>query len=101
MLRRGGGSRRRGGGLEATVTIVQLGLGGDMTLPMQALTAKEILLKGSFRFHEEFAEAVAMMQTGRIDVRPLVTHVMPLADAVQAFQTAGDRTKAIKVQLNF
>ena len=87
--------------LKPRSTIVQLGLGGDMTLPMQALTAKEISLKGSFRFHEEFAEAVAMMQAGRIDVRPLVTHVMPLADAVQAFETAGDRTQAIKVQLSF
>ncbi|MEM1234131.1 MAG: L-idonate 5-dehydrogenase [Pseudomonadota bacterium] len=87
--------------LKPRATLVQLGLGGDMTLPMQAMTAKEIILKGSFRFHGEFAEAVMMMQAGRIDVSPLVTHVMPLADAVAAFETAGDRTQAIKVQLAF
>jgi L-idonate 5-dehydrogenase len=35
--------------------ILQLGLGGDMTLPMMAITAKELDLRGSFRFHAEFA----------------------------------------------
>ena len=30
--------------------VVQLGLGGDMTLPMMALTGKELQLRGSFRF---------------------------------------------------
>lgn len=87
--------------LKPRATIVQLGLGGDMTLPVQAMTAKEITLKGSFRFHAEFAEALAMMQAGRIDVAPLVTHVMPLTEAVEAFEIASDRTQAIKVQLSF
>ena len=41
--------------------IVQLGLGGDMTLPVQALTAKELQLRGSFRFHEEFFIGVTLM----------------------------------------
>ena len=50
--------------------VVQLGLGGDMSLPVQALTAKELDLRGSFRFHAEFATAVALMQAGLIDVKP-------------------------------
>ena len=37
--------------------IVQVGLGGDMTLPVQAMTAREIDLRGAFRFHAEFATA--------------------------------------------
>ncbi len=41
--------------LRPGAVIVQVGLGGDMTLPMQALTVKELELRGSFRFHgEEF-----------------------------------------------
>lgn len=36
-------------------TVVQLGMGGDMTVPMQAITAKEITLRGSFRFHDSGA----------------------------------------------
>ena len=81
--------------------VVQLGLSGDMALPMMQLTAKEIDLRGSFRFHEEFPVAVAMMRDGLIDVKPLLTHSFPLADFTQAFETAGDRGRAMKVQLVF
>jgi len=81
--------------------IIQLGLGGDMTLPVQAMTAKEIDLRGSFRFHEEFAVAVRLMQAGRIKVEPLISHTMKFEDAVAAFDLAGDRSQAMKVQLSF
>lgn len=82
-------------------TLVQLGMGGDMTIPMQAITAKEITLRGSFRFHPEFATAVEMMQKRLIDVRPLITHTLPLAEAQDAFDLAGDRTRAMKTQILF
>ncbi|WP_299285882.1 hypothetical protein [uncultured Tateyamaria sp.] len=72
-----------------------------MTLPMQAMTAKELQLKGSFRFHAEFFTAVEMMRARRLDVRPLITHAMGIDDAVQAFERAGDRTQAIKVNITF
>ncbi|MEO9897620.1 MAG: L-idonate 5-dehydrogenase [Paracoccaceae bacterium] len=82
-------------------TIVQLGLGGDMTLPVQAMTAKELNFKGSFRFHAEFFTAVEMMRLGRLSVKDLITHTMPLDKAIEAFDLASDRTQAIKVQLAF
>jgi L-idonate 5-dehydrogenase len=82
-------------------TIMQLGLGGDMTLPMQAMTAKELSLKGSFRFHEEFHTGVSLMQKGLINVKPLITQTFDLLDAVEAFETAGDRSKAMKAQISF
>ena len=81
--------------------VMQLGLGGDMVLPMQAMTAKEIELRGSFRFHHEFFTAVELMQSKRLDVTPLITHEMPMDEAVKAFEIAGDRSQAIKVQLAF
>ena len=87
--------------LRPRAMLVQLGLGGDMTLPLQAMTAKEITLRGSFRFHEEFRTAVEMMQRGLIDVAPLITHTFALADAHAAFDAAGDRTRAIKAQIRF
>lgn len=87
--------------LRPGASVVQLGLGGDMTLPMQAITAKEIALKGSFRFHEEFATAVSLMQKGLIDVAPLITHAVPMDQAFAAFETALDRSAAMKVQLRF
>ncbi|MEL6689414.1 MAG: L-idonate 5-dehydrogenase, partial [Pseudomonadota bacterium] len=87
--------------LAARGKLVQLGLGGDMTVPMQALTAKEISLVGSFRFHEEFATAIQLMQAGRLKLKSLVTQTLTLDDAEAAFQLAGDREQAIKVQLTF
>lgn len=87
--------------LRPRATMVQLGLGGDMTLPVQAMTAKELTLRGSFRFHAEFFTAVDLMRAGRIDVKPLITHQMPLSDMEQAFTLASDRDQALKVHLQF
>ena len=81
--------------------ILQLGLGGDMTIPLGLLTAREIDLRGCFRFHEEFATAVSLMQKGLIDVRPLITHSLPLSQAIAAFDIAADRSRAIKAQIVF
>ena len=81
--------------------IVQLGLGGDMTLPMMSITAQELELRGSFRFHEEFAVGVGLMQRGLIDVKPLITHTVGLADAETAFRLASDRSRAMKAQIAF
>ncbi|WP_181703993.1 L-idonate 5-dehydrogenase [Chthonobacter albigriseus] len=81
--------------------ILQLGLGGDMTLPMMAITAKELELRGSFRFHAEFAVGVELMRAGLIDVKPLITHTVPLRDAETAFQLASDRGQAMKAQIVF
>ena len=72
-----------------------------MSLPMMAITAKELDLRGSFRFHEEFAIAVRLMQGGLIDVGPLITHTLPLADALKAFELASDKGQSMKTQIAF
>ena len=72
-----------------------------MSLPMMAITAKELELRGSFRFHAEFAVGVGLMQKGLIDVKPLITHELPLARAEEAFKIASDRTQAMKAQIVF
>ena len=79
--------------------VVRLGIGGDAALPMNVVTAKEIELRGSFRFDAEFAVAAGFIASGAIDVAPLLTEVVPLDDAVRAFELAGDRSRAMKVQL--
>jgi len=81
--------------------ILQLGLGGDMALPMMAITAKELDLRGSFRFHDEFGVGVDLMRKGLIDVTPLITHTLPLEQAEAAFRLASDRGQAMKVQISF
>ena len=81
--------------------IAQLGLGGNMSVPMNMVVAKEIELVGSFRFHEEFSAAVKMISSGGVDVKPLISATLPFADAVEAFELANDRSRAMKVQLSF
>ena len=81
--------------------ILQLGLGGDMSLPMMAITAKELELRGSFRFHGEFGVGVGLMQKRLIEVAPLITHSVPLDQAETAFRLASDRSQAMKAQIVF
>ncbi|MEM9043586.1 MAG: L-idonate 5-dehydrogenase [Pseudomonadota bacterium] len=89
------------GAMRPRGVVMQLGLGGDMPVPVQTLTAKELDLRGSFRFHEEFTTAVEMMQKGLIDVSSLITHTIPLDEAEMAFQIANDRSRAMKAQIAF
>lgn len=81
--------------------LVQVGVAGDTPMPVNALVGKEIRLQGTHRFHEEFAEAVEAITTGRIDVRPMITGRYPLDQATEAFAAAGDRSRSVKVHLEF
>jgi len=81
--------------------IVQLGLGGEMNLPINTIVAKEFDLRGAFRFHEEFAVAVDLLNKGLVDLKPLISATLSYRDSARAFALAGDRTQAMKVLLNF
>jgi L-idonate 5-dehydrogenase len=87
--------------LRPGAAIVQLGLGGEMTLPINTIVAKELQLRGTFRFDEEFELALRLMGEGLLDVKPLVSASMPFENAVAAFELASDRSKSMKVQLTF
>jgi L-idonate 5-dehydrogenase len=81
--------------------IVQVGVSGNTAIPLNMLVGKEFRFLGTQRFDAEFAQAVDLISRRAIDVRPILTHTFPLADAVAAFEQAGDRTTACKVQLVF
>ena len=81
---------------------VQLGIGGAETpIPLNLVVSKELTLRGTFRFHEEFAWAVDILGRRQIDVRPLLTAILPATEAKKAFDLASDRSQAMKVQLAF
>lgn len=82
-------------------TLVQLGLGGDVSLPQNIIVAKEIELRGSFRFHGEFAQAVDLINRKEVDLGSLLTHSYGFEKAREAFETASDRQKSMKVQIDF
>jgi len=99
-----GNGRALAGALDAMRpggVIVQVGLGGDMSLPMNLIVAKELRLHGTFRFDAEFQLAVDLMSAGLVDLKPLVSATLPFDRAVEAFELAGDRSRAMKVQLAF
>ncbi|MDA8747620.1 L-idonate 5-dehydrogenase [Litoreibacter sp.] len=82
-------------------TVVQVGVRGDTPIPINALVGKEINLIGSHRFHGEFADAVELICNGAIDPKPMITGIFALENAVEAFEVAGDRRRAVKSQLSF
>jgi L-idonate 5-dehydrogenase len=87
--------------LRPGAVIVQLGLGGEMTLPINSVVTKELQLRGTFRFDPEFELALRLMGEGRLDVKPLITASLPFEQAVEAFELASDRARSMKVQLTF
>ena len=104
MFECSGNERALRAGLEAMRprgTVVQLGLGGDVSVPQNMIVAKELSLCGSFRFHAEFALAVRLINEGRVDMQPMITGAYPLAQAREAFELASDRRRAMKVLLDF
>ena len=81
--------------------LVQVGVAGPTPMPLNLMVGKEILFAGSHRFDTEFAEAVRLIGTGKIDPRPIITATYPMTEADMAFRTASDRARSVKVQLSF
>ncbi len=67
--------------------IVQVGTLPHEPLPfvVNELMAKELDLRGAFRWGIEFDWAVDYLSSRRVDVRPLLSGQYPLKDAVAAF----------------
>jgi len=82
-------------------TIVQVGVTGALSFPLNMLVGKEVKWIGSHRFHAEFAEAVKLISAGCIDVRPIVTDTFAMEDIHAAIKAASDRSRSVKVQVSF
>jgi L-iditol 2-dehydrogenase len=61
-----------------------------------SVVRREITLTGSMIYQDEFAEALALVQSGRVQTRPLVTHRFAL-EAVDAAMAAHRDPSSIKV----
>jgi L-idonate 5-dehydrogenase len=82
-------------------TIVQIGTLGteDIPLPANQLMVREINFIGSMRYGNVFGEAIRLVEANRIDLRPLISGVLPLAQADEAMRLASDKNTALKVQM--
>jgi len=77
---------------------VQGGMGRDeITFPIMAACTKELKLSGSFRYGSgDYAMAVDLCSSGKIDVKKLISRKVNFEDAEQAFEDV-KAGKAIKV----
>lgn len=82
-------------------TLVQIGLGGELSILANLLVSKEIRFIGAFRFDGEYALAARLLKDELIDVKPIITATVPVQRAVEAFELASNRTQQMKVLLTF
>jgi L-idonate 5-dehydrogenase len=89
------GARRHG-------RVVVLGLlpPGDVALPGNLVVTRELELVGSFRFDGEIHDVLPALADGSLPAAPVVTHVLPLADAAAALALAADPRRSGKVLLD-
>lgn len=81
--------------------IVQIGTLGteDIPLPANLVMNREIQFLGSFRYGNVFDEAIRLVSSGRVDLRPLISRVLPLEKISEALTQASAKDNVIKVQV--
>lgn len=82
-------------------SIVQVGMlpNADIAVNLAPLLAKELTIRGAFRFSTEIDDAVALLaESDALD--SVISHVLPASDAVEAFELARDSSASAKVLLS-
>jgi L-iditol 2-dehydrogenase len=89
---RGTAARRRG-------RLVQMGLrGADVTVPFDLICFHELTVTAGFASNPgSWRRAMALLEAGTVELAPLVTEVVPLAEWARAFEAsrAGDGVKYV------
>lgn len=68
-------------------TVVLIGnITPEVKLPLQKVVSRQIRLQGTAASSGEYPEAIELMRTGAIRVKPLITAVAPLEDGPQWFE---------------
>ena len=72
-------------------TIVQIGTLGteDIPLPANQLMVREIQFVGSFRYGNVFDEAIRLVASGRLNLRPLISRVFPAGRSAASHGAGG------------
>jgi L-iditol 2-dehydrogenase len=70
--------------------------GETLNVPLSFIQNREITLTGTFRYANTYADAIALVSTGRVDVRSIITGHYSLAEAEQALLATQNDANAIK-----
>lgn len=89
---------RKGG----TAVVVGLFSEPDMVIPSNIFVQKEITLSGSQGYCWDFQAALKLLEKKDIDLRPLITHRLPISSLQEAFHLLTDPgAEAMKVVITF
>ena len=77
-------------------TVVLVGTGAKVTLPLDVVQSRELVLKGVFRYAHVYPAAIELAAAGRIRLDEMVTSHHPLEDAVGALLAARRDPMALK-----
>lgn len=72
---------RKGG----TVTLIG-NIAPEVTLPLQKVVTQQLRLQGSCASAGEYPEAIELMASGKIQVKPLITAIAPLEEGARWFE---------------
>jgi 2-desacetyl-2-hydroxyethyl bacteriochlorophyllide A dehydrogenase len=66
-------------------------------LDLVNLLIRELTITASIAYPTEFPQVIAMLESGKVDVNPLITHRYPLSQFTDALASARDTSQAVKV----
>jgi 2-desacetyl-2-hydroxyethyl bacteriochlorophyllide A dehydrogenase len=70
-------------------------------IPIHLFVQREISLYGSQGYSWDFQDAIKMLETGTINLKPLITHTLPLKDLKQGFDILlSPQNESIKVVIS-
>lgn len=74
----------------------------EMNVPLTPAAAREVDIVGIFRYKNTWPLCIKLIESGKIDVKPLITHRFgfSLKEVVEAFETSARGSEAIKVMFN-
>lgn len=71
-------------------TLVLVGMGGKVGFDVVAAQAKEITIETVFRYAHVYDRAIALVASGKINLKPLMSGSYAFADSVAAFERAAE-----------
>lgn len=91
----------RGAARGGTVAMVGLLPSGAQPVQISLAIARELDLRGSFRFNDEIDEVIRALADGELRIDAAISHVRSWDAAAEAFALAADPTVSSKVLLQF
>ncbi len=73
---------------------------GPVAFDVVSAAAKEIRVETVFRYANVYDRAIAMIASGKVDLKPLVSETFPFGESIAAFERAAEgRPKDVKLQI--